>query len=331
MQRASYANQARVHHGYHYPRSVLTALRSKVNFPLFAKEYRDCICDDFQALYAVARQSSKVTSKQFMQFCNLIGSPVKEVGNENKRLFNNNLVENVFEVVEYAFDTEKLKRNVLEKLSENNVKVMLDVEALEIYRDTDSKLYVRCNNTAESLVSSLHVYNCTYSRINQLLINSKLPVIPLKHELTEMPLINLPDEIQNKAITVMCGPFFSVMPFPARQLHTISHVRYTPHNEWFDGEGVFYNDAYNQIESFKKTTNYPWMIKDAQRYVPCLSECQYVDSLWEVKTVLPSTEIDDSRPILYAKDHGIKGLTCIMGGKIDNIFDMTDMQSNYYY
>ena len=28
---ASYANQARVHNGYHYPRSVLTALRSRVN------------------------------------------------------------------------------------------------------------------------------------------------------------------------------------------------------------------------------------------------------------------------------------------------------------
>ena len=26
----------------------------------------------------------------------------------------------------------------------------------------------------------------------------------------------------------MCGPFFSAMPFPARGLHTLSHVRYTP-------------------------------------------------------------------------------------------------------
>jgi glycine/D-amino acid oxidase-like deaminating enzyme len=33
MRRASYANQARVHNGYHYPRSVLTALRSREVHP----------------------------------------------------------------------------------------------------------------------------------------------------------------------------------------------------------------------------------------------------------------------------------------------------------
>src|SRR5271167_4848375 len=32
LQRASYANQARVHNGYHYPRSLLTGLRSAVSF-----------------------------------------------------------------------------------------------------------------------------------------------------------------------------------------------------------------------------------------------------------------------------------------------------------
>ena len=32
MRRASYANQARVHNGYHYPRSLVTAERSRRNF-----------------------------------------------------------------------------------------------------------------------------------------------------------------------------------------------------------------------------------------------------------------------------------------------------------
>ena len=33
LERASHTNQARVHNGYHYPRSMLTGLRSRVNFP----------------------------------------------------------------------------------------------------------------------------------------------------------------------------------------------------------------------------------------------------------------------------------------------------------
>jgi hypothetical protein len=64
------------------------------------------------------------------------------------------------------------------------------------------------------------------------------------------------------------------------------------------------------------------MLKDAQRYIPALQDCRYIDSIWEVKTVLPQSEVDDSRPILMKRDQGIPNLTCIMGGKIDNIYDV---------
>ena len=51
MRRASYVNQARVHNGYHYPRSVLTALRSRISFPVFCREFADCIDSDFDQYY----------------------------------------------------------------------------------------------------------------------------------------------------------------------------------------------------------------------------------------------------------------------------------------
>ena len=46
--RASYANQARVHQGYHYPRSLLTALRCRVNYPRFISDYARAIVGDFE-------------------------------------------------------------------------------------------------------------------------------------------------------------------------------------------------------------------------------------------------------------------------------------------
>jgi hypothetical protein len=53
-----------------------------------------------------------------------------------------------------------------------------------------------------------------------------------------------------------------------------------------------------------------------------LAEAAYVDSLWEVKTVLPSSEIDDSRPILFRRDPVVRNVISIVGGKIDNIYDV---------
>lgn len=54
MSRASFNNQARVHQGYHYPRSILTALRSRLSFPRFVNEFRDCIASDFAKYYLIA-------------------------------------------------------------------------------------------------------------------------------------------------------------------------------------------------------------------------------------------------------------------------------------
>src|ERR1700730_12402777 len=55
LTRASYANQARVHNGYHYPRRLLTAGRSAVNHPRFMKEFENCVDNTFQKIYAIAR------------------------------------------------------------------------------------------------------------------------------------------------------------------------------------------------------------------------------------------------------------------------------------
>jgi hypothetical protein len=64
------------------------------------------------------------------------------------------------------------------------------------------------------------------------------------------------------------------------------------------------------------------MIRDATRYVPILQECQYRDSLWDVKTTLPQSEADDSRPILFKKHSDCQNLFSILGSKIDNIYDL---------
>ena len=79
-------------------------------------------------------------------------------------------------------------------------------------------------------------------------------------------------------------------------------------------------DTSEYFKQASRVSNYLYMVKDAQRYLPILKECQYMDSLWEVKTILPSSEVDDSRPILFRQNHGLKNLTCVLGGKIDNIY-----------
>ena len=148
-----------------------------------------------------------------------------------------------------------------------------------------------------------------------------------------MVLVDVPDELKNIGITVMCDPFFSVMPFPSvilnnHYLHSFSHVRYTPHYEWYAKEQKHYIDPLDKFNKDQKYSAWNFMKKDASRYIPCLNDCIYHKSLWEIKTVLPRSETNDSRPILCKFNYGFKGFHCVMGGKIDNIYDAVSAIEN---
>jgi hypothetical protein len=70
------------------------------------------------------------------------------------------------------------------------------------------------------------------------------------------------------------------------------------------------------------------MIRDSGRYVPSLCKAKYVDSLFEVKTVLVKNEGDDGRPILFEKHPSLPNLFSLLGGKIDNIYDILEKMNH---
>jgi glycine/D-amino acid oxidase-like deaminating enzyme len=324
LQRASYANQARVHNGYHYPRSLLTALRSRVNFERFVGDYGECVVSGFDKYYAIAGAFSHVTATQFRIFCERIGAPIEPAGADVRALFDRHHVEEVFRVKEFAFDATKLQARVSRELAQAGTEVRLGTEVLRL-RELPSQrieLDLQATGGASAQVEARYVFNCTYARLNTVLAASGLPTLPLKYEVTEMALVDVPAELKGVGVTVMCGPFFSAMPFPSKGLHTLSHVRYTPHQSWQDGKDGCQRDTYRYLAELPRTSRFELMRRDAARYLPALAQARYVESLWEMKTVLPSSEVDDSRPILFKLDHGLKNLICVMGGKIDNVYDV---------
>ena len=322
MTRASYNNQARVHGGYHYPRSLMTAIRSSINFPRFVREYAQCIQADFEKYYAVGKAGSKVSAKQFVTFMQRIGAPLDKPPERIVKLFNPQCVEAVFAAREYAFDAKLLADLSICRLQEARVPLWFETEADSATQVPEGiALGIRSNGATETL-RTRWVFNCTYSQINRINVHSGLPIIPLRHELTEMALVEPPPVLQGLGITVMCGPFFSLMPFPPRKLHTLSHVRYTPHCTWSDTAAKEYVAPLERFERMEKRTAFQYMVRDSMRLLPCLSDCVYKDSLWEVKTVLPLSDIDDGRPILFRPSQELPGLIHLMGGKIDNIYDI---------
>ncbi|CAN5866159.1 hypothetical protein BH23ACT12_BH23ACT12_03200 [soil metagenome] len=323
LSRASYNNQARVHNGYHYPRSFTTAYRSRVNLPRFLRDWPEATVSDFTKVYAIARNNSKVTAGQFKRFCAQIGAKIESAEPWLRSLFEPRLIEDVFVVQEYAFDATKLARLAKEELLRAGVQVRTGTQVTEVFQGGADNLIIGIVDAdrSEEQIACRYLFNCTYSGLNQLGGDFPGTTTQLKHEITEMALLKVPDVLSKIGVTVMDGFFFSLMPFPSRQLHTLSHVRYTPHLSWSDKSG---SDPYKQLEEYDRTSRVDRMIRDACRYLPDLINAGYVESLFEVKTVLTKNESDDGRPILFERHPELPGCYSVLGGKIDNVYDVIE-------
>jgi glycine/D-amino acid oxidase-like deaminating enzyme len=323
LQRASYNNQARVHNGYHYPRSFTTAYRSRINLPRFVRDWPDAVKRDFTKLYAIARRNSKVTARQFERFCREIGARIEPADRSLRDCFEARLIEDVFLVEEYAFDSTRLAEWASEELAEVGVEVCFDTRVVGIFRSPERGMRVdlSADDTEQASIDCRLLFNCTYSGLNQFGGDFPGTVTRLKHEVTEMALLEVPPTLSGLGVTVMDGPFFSLMPFPARSLHTLSHVRYTPHLHWADSPGL---DPYRKLAEYHRETRVDRMVRDVGRYMPLVLDARYVDSLFEVKTILVKNEGDDGRPILFEKHGELPGCYSVLGGKIDNIYDVLE-------
>ena len=139
-------------------------------------------------------------------------------------------------------------------------------------------------------IDAAYVFNCTYAYLDLVGVPLRSAV---KRELAELLLIEPPRDLEGLGVTVLDGPFFSTMPFPAAHLHSLSHVRYTPHEAWHEGfQGIV----------TPHRTNRDAMVRDASRYLPCLARSKFVRSLFDLKAVLVRNEDDDGRPVLFERN-----------------------------
>ena len=80
--RATFVNQARVHMGYHYPRSFSTAIKSAHYFDRFMDDYAFCVLTTFDQIYATSANFSWTNAEQFRRFCEAANIRCEDVNPE---------------------------------------------------------------------------------------------------------------------------------------------------------------------------------------------------------------------------------------------------------
>jgi len=325
--RASAINQARVHNGYHYPRSYDTAVKVARYYSRFVRDFNFAINGLFKQVYAIASNSSKTSAKDFVDFCERVNIPLEKI--DANLYFRKGSVEAAFLTQECSFDFAKIRDFLVNEIK-NSVYCHYDIE-IELVEKKDLSYIITLNNH-NRLIAPL-VINATYAGVNEIIEKFGQQPFDLKYELCEVALGSVTKNFNDLGITVMDGDFFSIVPFGSSGLHALTSVGHSLHNVSCNKTPNFRNGV---CRSTCKTHNTEGCIicsqnlKSAWRKMRELSlkflkpnlKFNYDHSKFEIKAILTSSEIDDSRPTIIKQHTSNPTFISVLSGKISTIYDL---------
>lgn len=309
---ASLINQARVHNGYHYPRSLATAMQSKRNYQRFMKDFEDAVID-FDQIYAIPKRGSATSSKQFEKFCDRVEIFYSDIAFKE---FDYSQIDKTYLCDEKAIDTRHMMKIASEKYKFD--KLIVDkILRIEKFKDVKDRVkwLVKTNRYFDTFDI---VINCSYSGINDIEKIAGVELTNVKFEVCEVAMfrdrLNL---LKNRGLTIMDGQFVSFMPWSQSGLWSLTSVCYTPH---FSDTKL--NSSLDVRIVKQKSLE---MKQQLKRYLDAkiVDSLTFEESKFVVKTVPLNAENDDNR-LINISDKGDRFIS-ILGGKLDAIYEITEM------
>ena len=324
--RASFVNQARLHTGFHYPRSFLTASESLNHHRSFRARWPKAV-RDFEQIYAVALRNSKTSGADFAAFIDRLRVPTDEI--DPDLWFQPQTVSRAFRVEEPSFDALCLRHAVSEEISHRpEITVRLNTTVTG-GSATSSESIIKLN-TGETIQSE-GIVLAAYAGTNALRRALGLPEMPLTFELAEVLLGHVSPVLRDIGFTVMDGPFWSLMPFGHGDKVSLTSVGLTPLRR-SPREANFpcqsHRDDCSPLHLQDCTTcparppsavahhqqQMAAFLKQASAFTP-------TSSLLTVKVVLTATEVDDARPTVVHREPEANVVT-LLAGKISTLFEL---------
>jgi hypothetical protein len=326
LDRASYVNQARLHTGLHYPRSLVTARETALYYQKFRSLYPSAV-RDFRQIYAVSRYSSKTSSQDFIAFIARLGIDVKEVS--PSLYFHESSVSSAFEVEEPTFDAAQLRNIFTEEIKVSpNITVLLGTKVIggSINQD-QSEVFLHDGRRLQT--SGLVI--SAYAGINGLRKAFGLELLPLSFEIADVHIGRVPKRMRNLGFTVMDGPFWSLMPFGHTEFSSLTSVGLTPIDK---SHGIPLFSCQTQRDdcssvalancsncNYRPMSNLDHILQQVSLHLKGFHDFTLTDRLTTVKAILTSSEVDDSRPSLIQKEKNASVWT-IFSGKVTTLLDI---------
>lgn len=303
---ASFANQWRHHSGFHYPRSPDTVAEIKEAKDEFSELYAAAIVDDFDAFYCTSSSGLEITREMYLDVCrnNELSfeealPPANVVAHERISLS--------LKTDEAAVNCDILREIAARELRRNpRIECFLGTEVCgaELLEDGRKRLHSQ-GKTGEATADFDYVINATYANHNEIAHWLGFPIRPLRFDLLELLVLEIP--IPKIAVTVLDGPFSSLISTGEENLFMLSHIHESVLGSLVTQDGL--PPEWGTIESNREA-----MLRRCRPYLPILDCARVVESRYATRTVKADEDDFDGRPTVMTS-HGL-GCWSLLGGKI---------------
>lgn len=300
MNKASKLNQNRIHIGYHYLRSSKTARQSMSGLLTFMFHYGSAVLYQFPNYYGIAKENSKTTAEEFIQFCQRLDIDYEEVY-PDAGLMTPELLEASFKVPEPVFDYMTLRSIILDRLEESHVEIKLNHHCQNL-KKRSGLFSLNVNDKTEEFD---FVVNAAYKNFNMFNLDLGLNIQNLLYQDVFIPVFTYSSP--KLGLTVMDGPFCSIMPKGFEDSRfLLSHVVHSVLDETYDG--------HQQLDASLTQDKIDNIVSKSAIYFPFLNDV-HIDSYWRATKVLQRNDDDARLTELYVFDE-VEDYFAVLSGKI---------------
>ena len=209
----------RLHLGFHYPRSVETAVQSRLGFRKFMERYPESVDSNFPNYYAIAKEDSKTTTTEFKAFASaaqieMSQVPIRELNDIGIDL---DKIDSVFEAKEGVISVERTRDALHHELSGLKVRMIFATEVSTA--SLDLGIWTLQNGLGNQLGEFDYVVRATYGLDSIQLNNVIRPRRNYEHHRTLT--LQVTSMMPRIGMTVIDGDFLTVLPVAFEESHLI--------------------------------------------------------------------------------------------------------------
>lgn len=302
----SFVNQWRHHSGFHYPRSYDTIQEIRACKSEFEARFEEVIQRDIPSYFATSRWGVEIPAERYLAACssNYLAFTIDR---PPPQMLDPDQVTICMRTDEAVYDIPAMRKMLRDRVaSANNLTLHLNTEAKAGRILPDGRKELTMSGPGGDWTQAYdYVVNATYANINLYAQWFGFPVEPLRFDLYEMLVLDVPAD--QLCVTVIDGPFCSLVGMGTPGRFMLSHIHDSVLKSRVPKDG-------RPPDWGKITSNRENMLKSSRRYMPILDQAKVVESRYATRAVNAFARDFDARPTVV-RDHGF-GCWSVLGGKI---------------